>query len=216
MAAARPQPHHFGDKPPVETATRAGQDRSQPPRTLLLVPCPHPRAGGPTCRAHLDPGWGSREPPFAAPRADTELHTAPGSSWHPQTNFGKGAGGGGRSGQRGAREIKTRHGKHQETSVLARALRLLTKRTILFCPQHSGSVVILLPPLLDGFIYSAIAWLWLFRRQAQLPAFAPTALPGPKGAVLRVGAAWGAWPGSFWVPSGLCSTGRRHLEQMLS
>lgn len=100
--------------------------------------------------------------------------------------------------------------------MLARALRLLTKRTILFCPQHSGSVVILLPPLLDGFIYSAIAWLWLFRRQAQLPAFAPTAPPGPKGAVLRAGAAWGAWPGSFGVPSGLCSTGRRHLEQMLA
>lgn len=131
-----PNPTRCGDKPPVAIATSAGQKRSQPPGTLLLVPCPHPGAGGPICRAHLDPGWGSREPPFAAPRADTQLHTAQGSSRHPQPNSGKGAGSGGRSGQRGGREIKTRHGKHQETSVIARALRLLTKRTILFCPQH--------------------------------------------------------------------------------
>lgn len=73
---------------------------AQPPGTLLLVPCPHPRAGGPTCRAHLDPGWGSREPPFAAPKADTQPRAAPGTP-SPILGREQGAGEGLRRGERG-------------------------------------------------------------------------------------------------------------------
>lgn len=69
---------------------------------------------------------------------------------------------------------------------------LLAKQRVWFCPWRPGDIVTSLLPLLHGFIYSAIFRLWLLGREAELPAFAPTATPGPKGAGTGGGCTQGA------------------------